>query len=171
MNQDQAAEILEYLLEAAHELDEARAAIAALVEDGRENNPDPLGEAVDELNCKLLKLMFDRFPDLMPFEEFPRISSTLQWEQVRLPPTVTEAEVDRIIFSVVVPRWRKMAFIVLAAGQECEKIGLPISPEVLAARVQALAEAEFLESQGDLRKWRHSEVRLKAGADPSGPIH
>src|SRR5438105_2105869 len=151
MNRDQAAEILEHLLEAAHELDEARAAIAALVEDDRESDLDPLGEAVHELNSKLLVLMFDRFPDLMPFEEFPAISSTLRWEQVRLPPTVTETEVDRIIFSVVVPQWRKMAFVVVVAHQECGKIGLAISLEIPAARIQALVKAHCLESQGDLR--------------------
>jgi hypothetical protein len=31
----------------------------------------------------------------------------------------------------------------------------------LAARIQALVMAGCLESQGDLRKWRHSEARLK----------
>jgi hypothetical protein len=171
MDPDQAAEIFNYLLTAAYELDEARAAIAVLVEDNKESDLDPLGEAVHELNCTLLKLMSDRFPDLIPFEEFPAISSTLRWEQVRLPTTVSEAEVDRIIFSIVVRQWRKMALIVLVAGQECGKIGLAISHEVLAARVQALVEAGRLENQGDLRRWRHSEVRLKTEVAPSGPIH
>jgi hypothetical protein len=32
--------------------------------------------------------------------------------------------------------------------------------EMLAARIQALAEAGSIESAGDLRAWRHSEVRL-----------
>jgi hypothetical protein len=31
---------------------------------------------------------------------------------------------------------------------------------VLAARLQALAEAGSIECAGDLRAWRHSEVRL-----------
>jgi len=38
---------------------------------------------------------------------------------------------------------------------------LPISGEALAARVQVLAKAGRLEDMGDLRKWGHSEVRLK----------
>jgi hypothetical protein len=33
---------------------------------------------------------------------------------------------------------------------------------VLGVRLQALAEAGRLESQGDLRKWRYSEVRLNS---------
>jgi hypothetical protein len=32
---------------------------------------------------------------------------------------------------------------------------------MFAARILALADAGRIESQGDLRKWRHSEVRLK----------
>ena len=37
-----------------------------------------------------------------------------------------------------------------------------ITDEMFAARVQVLVDAGRLESQGDLRKWRHSEVRLNA---------
>jgi len=147
--------------------DFARQALLSRVENGDAS----LEAAVIKLNSELLDLIFDRFPDLMPFEEFPAISSTLRWEQVRLPPTVTEAEVDRIIFSVVVPQWRKMALIVMVAHQECGKIGLAISHKILAARIQALVKANCLESQGDLRAWRHSEVRLNADVVPSGPAH
>jgi hypothetical protein len=43
----------------------------------------------------------------------------------------------------------------------CKELGLPISCDVLAARIQDLAEAGRVEGAGDLRKWRHSEVRLK----------
>ena len=39
---------------------------------------------------------------------------------------------------------------------------LPVDAEVLGVRIQALAEADRLESEGDLRKWRFSEVRLNA---------
>jgi hypothetical protein len=162
MNRDQAAEIAEYLLEAACELDEARAAISLLAEGNRENGDASLEAAVIKLNSELLDLIFDRFPDLMPFEEFPKINSKLRWDQVRLPPSVSEAEVDQIIFAVTVPQWRKMARIVGDAFVRCKEVGLSISDEVLAARIQAFVEADDrLEGQGDLRKWRHSEVRLK----------
>jgi hypothetical protein len=32
---------------------------------------------------------------------------------------------------------------------------------LIGARIRMLAETNRLESNGDLRKWRHSEVRLK----------
>ena len=36
----------------------------------------------------------------------------------------------------------------------------PVSFEIIAARIIALAEAGRIEGAGDLRMWRHSEVRL-----------
>ena len=51
--------------------------------------------------------------------------------------------------------------VVGRAVRLCDERALPISAEVLGARIQALAESDRLDSQGDLRKWRHSEVRLK----------
>ena len=44
----------------------------------------------------------------------------------------------------------------------CKTLALPIDAEVLGVRIQALAEADRLEGEGDLRKWRYSEVRLNA---------
>ena len=52
--------------------------------------------------------------------------------------------------------------MILEAVTRGQKEGLGITDEMFAARVQVLVEADRLESQGDLRKWRHSEVRLKA---------
>ena len=161
MDEEQAAEILEYLLEAASELDEARAAVSLLLEEDRENGATSLKAAIVKLNSELLQLMFDRFPGLIPFDEFPQISSSLQWDQVRLPPSISEAQIDQIIFSVMIPQWRKMALMVGNAVVRCKEVGLPTSGEVLAGRIQALVEADRLEGEGDLRRWRHSEVRLK----------
>jgi hypothetical protein len=58
-------------------------------------------------------------------------------------------------------QWRKMALVVAMAYGRCKELGLPISDEALAARIQVLVESDRLEAQGDLRRWRHSEVRLK----------
>ena len=49
------------------------------------------------------------------------------------------------------------------------EIGLPVSDQIIAARIEALAEAGFIENQGDVRKWRHSEVRLKADSAATRP--
>jgi Protein of unknown function len=159
MNREQAAEIFERLFVAARDLDEARAAAFALAE--QDEGAASLEALIFKLNSELIEALFERFPDLMPFGEFPSISSTLRWDQVRLPPPVSEADVDAVILSVVKSRFQKMAAIVGDALQRCKQLGLPISGEALAARIQALAESGRLEGAGDLRKWRHSEVRLK----------
>lgn len=95
-------------------------------------------------------------------KEIPAISSSLTWDQVRLPPSVTEADLDSIIFSVLKPQWQKTAMTVIRAMDRCEERGLPIGDEAIAARLQVLAASDRIEGIGDLQKWRHSEVRLKA---------
>ena len=56
---------------------------------------------------------------------------------------------------------RKTALIIAKALVRCEELGLPIDVEMLGARLGALAEADRIDSAGDIRRWRHSEVRLK----------
>lgn len=161
MNRDQAAEIHEHLLDAAFAIDEVRAAIQALGKDDRRDLAAPLETVVTALHSELLRAIYDRFPDLIPFQEFPAITSALRWDQVRIPPSVSEADIDAVLFSVMGWQWRKMALVVGMAFGRCKELGLPISDEALAARIQVLVDADRLEAQGDLRKWRHSEVRLK----------
>jgi hypothetical protein len=99
--------------------------------------------------------------DKTPFEEVPVISSTLRWEEVSLPASISEADLDQIIFAAMTSRLRKTAMVIGNAVKRCEELGLPINAEILGARIGALAEADRIEGAGDLRKWRHSEVRLK----------
>ena len=87
-----------------------------------------------------------------PSNEFPAISSTLRWEEVSLPDSISEAELDQLIFSVM---------IIARAMKRCEELDLAINEEILGARIGALAESDRIDSAGDLRKWRHSEVQLK----------
>jgi len=159
MDQSQAAEIHEYLLDAAYSFEEARAAIAALGEADQEGLAAPLERLETALHSELLRTMYDRFPGLDAPEEFPTIFSTLRWHQIRLPPTVSEADLDSLILSVMTQRFQKVAMILGKTHTQCRE--LAISAEAVAARIQVLAEDGPLESQGDLRKWRHSEVRLK----------
>jgi hypothetical protein len=158
---EHAAEIHEHLLDAAFAIDEARAAIVALGKDDRGEFTAPLETVVTALHSELLRAIYDRFPDLIPFEEFPQISSALRWDQVRIPPSVSEADIDSVLYSVMRWEWRKMALVVGMAFGRCKELGLPINDEALAARIQVLVESKRLEAQGDLRRWRHSEVRLK----------
>jgi hypothetical protein len=160
MDEEQAAEIFDYLLQAARELDEARAAADQLAD--QDKDAAAISELVIKLNSELLQAMFKRFPGLLPFDEFPAISSTLRWDQVRLPPSASEAQVDQIIFSVVASYWHKMARIIWDAVKRGQELALGVTDEMFAARIQVLVEVGRLESQGDVRKWRHSEVRLKA---------
>jgi hypothetical protein len=95
------------------------------------------------------------------FDEIPTSSSTLRWEEVSLPEAISEADLDQIILSVMTSRSQKAAMVVGKAVERCREFDLPINAEILGARIGALAEADRIEGAGDLRYWRHSEVRLK----------
>jgi hypothetical protein len=159
VDEEQAAEILDYLLTAARELDEARAAADQLAE--QDKDAAAISELAIKLNSELLEAMFKRFPGLLPFKEFPTIISTLRWEEASLPDSISEADLDQLIFSVMTSRLQKTAMIIARAMKRCEELDLAINEEILGARIGALAESGRIESAGDLRKWRHSEVRLK----------
>lgn len=159
MDREQAAEIFEHLFDAARELDEARAVASAFA--AQDASAASLEKFIVKLNSELIAGLFDRFPGSMPFGDFPAISSTLTWDQVRLPPPVAETDIDAIVLSAMKSRWQKVAMVVARSLERCEELGFSISDEVLAARTGALADSGRIEGAGDLRKWRHSEVRLK----------
>jgi Protein of unknown function len=92
--------------------------------------------------------------------EIPEIDSELRWDEVQLPPSVSETDLDGIILSVMTPHWQKMAMALGALVGQCRKRGWPISKEALTARIQALVESDRLGGEGDVRMWRFSEVRL-----------
>jgi hypothetical protein len=75
---------------------------------------------------------------------------------------MTSSEIDSAIHSVAQASWRKVAVVVVKAA---ESLG-PALPngdpgyEMVAKRVEALVKAGRLASQGELSRWRHSEVRL-----------
>jgi catechol 2,3-dioxygenase-like lactoylglutathione lyase family enzyme len=89
-----------------------------------------------------------------------RICSTLRWDDVVLPTQLTTADLDTLIFAEVAERWLKVARIVANVFLICESRSIRLNMEVIAARLQKLAEAGQIESQGNLTMWRHSEVRL-----------
>ena len=95
------------------------------------------------------------------FVEPPVISSTLRWGEVSLPASISEADLDRIILAVMTPRLQKTAVVLHRALERCKELGLPISADILGARLGALAVTDRMEGAGDLSKWRYSEVRLK----------
>ena len=103
-------------------------------------------------------------PDYLDGEENPedRICSTLRWSDVPLPLSVTEADLDTLIFSELAERLLRVARIVSRVFQTLEARSIYLSHEVIAARVRELAETGQIGSVGNLTMWRHSEVRLKS---------
>jgi hypothetical protein len=95
------------------------------------------------------------------FIEPPVISSTLCWEDISLPASVSEADLDRIILSAMTSQLQKTAMVIARTLEQCAQLNLPIDADIVGVRLAALADFDRIESAGDLRKWRYSEVRLK----------
>lgn len=139
-------------------------AIAGLGKEERLRFDGLLWEVVADLQRKLLAPIHDQFPDIEPpllDEQVATISSELKWDQVRLPSSVTESDLDGIIFPILQPMWQKTAKVVILALQRCKALDLPVGDEAIAARLQVLSDSDRIEGIGDLRMWFHSEVRLK----------
>src|ERR1700742_116714 len=58
-----------------------------------------IGRLIMEMHLRILPPIYDKYPDLRPPPEKPRISSRLRWNKVKLPPSVSEEDIDGIIFS------------------------------------------------------------------------
>ena len=67
---------------------------------------------------------------------------------------------DRIILSKCVDRWRKVARILVDVGGALDMEANDIVYAALVERVKHLVAIGQLDSQGNLDKWRFSEVRL-----------
>src|SRR5438067_1179910 len=160
MDRTQAAEIQRHLLEAADAIERAREIIFSMDEDAALSAP--IEKISSALHFELLhRVVYTHYPDLRwEVDERSAIDTVRRWEEIILPESVSDADIDSIIFSTLTVRWQKTAMVVVKTLTECERVQLPVSAEMLGARIQALAQANRLDSQGDLRKWRFSEVRL-----------
>ncbi|HWZ40205.1 MAG TPA: DUF3658 domain-containing protein [Bradyrhizobium sp.] len=78
-----------------------------------------------------------------------------------LPPSITVMDFDRVVLSTLKSQWRKTAVIVGSVSEQHRSLGIDLDPAIAAARLMAMVESGLVESAGDLRKWRFSEVRLK----------
>ena len=72
------------------------------------------------------------------------------------------SRIDEAILAAAQPSWRKVAVVVATAARA---VGVGVTDDeagyrVIASRIEALVQAGRLAAQGDLKKWRHSEVRL-----------
>jgi Protein of unknown function len=164
MNRTQAAEIQRHMLRAAKAINRASEIVFALDQEDREVLGTPLLEIIDALHFKLLRAVYIRYPELRPPDPGrSRINTARRWKDIVLPESVSETDLDNAIFSALTSRWQKTAMVVGNALKHCETLALPVDEEMVGVRIRALAEAGRLEGEGDLRKWRYSEVRLNAG--------
>lgn len=164
MKREQAVQINHHLLDACAALDRARMAIAGLAKAERINLEDSFYELIGALEDELLQPIYDQYPDLEPpksdREPYEYICELI-WDEVQLPPGVTEQQLDEIIFSVMKPTWRKTAAIATQAMDRCKELGLPIEDKMIAARLKVLSDSDRIEGIGNIQSWLHSEVRLK----------
>jgi hypothetical protein len=165
MNRDQAITLEQCLADANGALDRARLVIAGFTKQDRMEFSDLLENVLDALHGGLLAGIYAQHPDMEPpasiDQAIPEMDSELRWDQVRLPSPVTEAEFDHAIRSMMSTRWRKTARIVGSVAEQYRSVGIDLDPAIVAARLKFLSDTDRIEGIGDLRMWRHSEVRLK----------
>src|SRR6185437_17012747 len=93
------------LADANRALDRARLIIAGFAKQDRMEFSDLLENILNTLHGGLLAGIYAQHPDMDPpsdiDEVIPEINSELRWDQVRLPPPVTEAEFDDAIRSTM----------------------------------------------------------------------
>jgi hypothetical protein len=81
---------------------------------------------------------------------------------------VSHQEIDGMILSFAKVQWRKVAMIIGQVLGECGRRGVDVDEDgvtdricaLAAERIRALVENGQLEAQGNLSRWRHSEVKL-----------
>jgi hypothetical protein len=77
-------------------------------------------------------------------------------------------DVEGLILSFAKVQWRKVAMIISQVLSECRRRGVDVDEDGvaericngIAERICALVKDGQLEAQGDLSRWRHSEVKL-----------
>ena len=164
IKREQAIELEECLADANDALERAGRIIAGFAKEDRIRFDGLLSNVLDALHGELSTAIYAEHPDMEPQradDEEPIIDSELRWDQVRLPPSVLDADIDAVIFALMSTHWRKVAAVVGRGYDRCKELGIAVSYEVIAARLMALSDADRIEGIGDLRKWRYSEVRLK----------
>ena len=75
---------------------------------------------------------------------------------------MTSSEIDSAVLAVTEVHWRKVAMIIMKTAERLGP-GLALGDagyNMVVARIAALVAAGRLVSQGDISRWRHSEVRL-----------
>ena len=71
-------------------------------------------------------------------------------------------DLNECILSHVHHEWRKVAMVLGSALNECRSKGIEVSNEALEGSLRKLIERGRIEAQGDVSKWRFSEVRWRS---------
>jgi hypothetical protein len=75
--------------------------------------------------------------------------------------TASEQQIRQFVLAAVRPRWLKVARIIADVLKECERNELATRDYAIAERIRALIADGKLEAQGNIAKWRYSEVRAR----------
>jgi hypothetical protein len=161
MNKTQATKFRRHLRAIDDAINKAFEGLSDLDNEDRKIFAKPLGELSCCLHFKMLDLIYAQHPELRPPDPPRAINSKLRWKDVKLPKSVSVADLDAIIFSGLTPQRQKTARVIGRAMNYCREHNLPISDEIVGARIEALGRLGRIERFGDLRFWGHSEVKLK----------
>jgi len=75
---------------------------------------------------------------------------------------MTLSQIDEAVLAVADEHWHKVAMMIVRAAERLDS-QLPqgdAGHDLIAQRIAALVEDGRLVAQGDISRWRHSEVRL-----------
>jgi hypothetical protein len=160
MDKTQAKKIRRQLRALERALHKAGAAIHELDKEERQILRKPLFDLEYSLHFEMLEFVYRQHPELRPPPVPPTICSDLRWKDVTLPKSVSEADLDTIIFSMLTSRQQKTARVIGTAVTHCEEHDLPIGAKIFGARIEELAESGRIQAFGDPRFWTHSELKL-----------
>lgn len=68
--------------------------------------------------------------------------------------------IDQMIFAAATKDWQKTALVISKVFENPDFAGQNLSSQNVAERIYALVEAAKLQSTGNIRRWRDSNVKL-----------
>ena len=69
-------------------------------------------------------------------------------------------KIDEMIIATAKPHWQKVPMIIAKLMRKPEFSLFENPDKIIAERIYYLVKTEKLESQGNIKNWRRSEVRL-----------
>lgn len=149
------------MLAVSDAINKTEEALSKLDKEDRAVFDEPLINLWVALHADALRSVYERYPELQPIpDDFDEISSDLQWKDITLPPSVSEADLDAVILSKLKPHALKVAKVIGDVMSAFREQGLSIGEETVGVRIRRLADMGRINGFGDLRKWRFSEVCL-----------